>query len=117
MSRLWGRSAVQASVADNYQISHHLFQPGELIAEPGRHSQYIYLITEGQVDVLEQVGGNEIIRGTLGPGSHFGHATRDADRSERVRARTTVRAVTVHADQAQLLQQMLAPLTIHEEAD
>jgi NADH dehydrogenase len=117
MSWLWGRNSVEASVADtdDYEISHHVFQPGELIAEKGQRGQYIYVITEGEVDVLDQAGGSQTIRDTLGPGSHFGHTARDQHLSETVRARTTVRAVTVRADQARRLQQVLASLTMVEE--
>jgi NADH dehydrogenase len=117
MSWLWGRNGIEASVANanDYEINHHVFQPGELIAEKGQRSQYIYLITEGQVEVLDQVGGSETIRVTLGPGNHFGHTTSDQHLPATVRARTTVRAVTVRADQAQQLQQVLALLTTVEE--
>lgn len=113
MSWLWGRNAVETSAADadDYEITHHVFQPGETIVEQGQRGRYIYLITEGKVDQIEQSAGHETIRDTLGPGERFGHAQRQTPALQTIRARTMVRVVTIPAEQAEQLQHLLTPLT------
>ncbi|MBV9791568.1 MAG: FAD-dependent oxidoreductase [Chloroflexi bacterium] len=113
MSWLWGRNAVETSAADadDYEITHHVFQPGETIVEQGQRGRYIYLIAEGEVEQIERSAGHETIRDTLGPGERFGYTTRQAAAPQTIRARTTVRVVTIPCEQAAQLQQLLAPLT------
>lgn len=105
---LVGRDVVEMSVADadDYEISHHVFQPGEVIMEAGQVGRYLHLVLEGEVEVLAGEGA-----AVLGPGSHFGHTLRDRKVHETVRARTPVKTVTVRADQAHRLQRMLTPLS------
>lgn len=109
---LVGRDIVEMSVADgdDYEISHHIFQPGEVILEAGQVGRHVYLITDGEAEALQETLDGESQTAVLGPGSHFGHTLRDRKVHETVRARTQVHAVTVRADQASRLQRVLAPL-------
>lgn len=109
---LVGRDIVEMSVADgdDYEISHHIFQPGEVILEAGQVGRYVYLITEGEAEAVIETPDGDRTAALLGPGSHFGHTLRDRKVHETVRARTVVHAVTVRADQASRLQRVLAPL-------
>lgn len=106
---LVGRDIVEMSVADadDYEISHHVFQPGEVVQEEGQMGRYIYLITEGEAEAA-QAGSDQVK--ALGPGAHFGQASKERKVAETVRAKTVVRAVSVRADQASRLQRVLKPL-------
>jgi NADH dehydrogenase len=105
---LVGRDIVEMSVedSDDYEISHHLFQPGEVILEAEQVGRYLYLITDGQVEQVKPSGEPT----TLGTGSYFGHTLRGRKSPEMVRAKTVVHAVTVRADQAHKLQKAIAAL-------
>lgn len=109
---LVGRDIVEQSVNDNddYEISHDIFQPNEVILQAGEVNRYIYLITEGEVDLLQAEPDGTESHTVLGPGAHFGNTSRSRRVQATVRARTLVRAVTVRADQASHLKQVLAPL-------
>ena len=107
-----GRDVVEMSVADadDYEIAHHVFQPDEIILEGGEVGRYVYLITEGEVEMLRSTGEGDHVTATFGPGGHFGHTLRDRRIRETARAKTIVRAVSVRADQVNRLQRVLAPL-------
>lgn len=107
---LVGRDIVEMSVndADDYEISHHLFQPGEEIIEAGHFGRYLYLISEGEV---EQVGADGLVQATLGAGGSFGHARADRKLQATYRAKSRVRAVSVRAEQAHRLREALSPLS------
>lgn len=107
---LVGRDIVEMSVndGDDYEISHHIFQPGEEIIEAGHFGRYLYLISEGEVEMVAPDG---TVLATLGPGNSFGHGRRDRKAQESYRARGLVRAVSVRADQAHRLKEALAPLS------
>ncbi|MFZ5814457.1 MAG: FAD-dependent oxidoreductase [Bacillota bacterium] len=105
---LVGRDIVEMSVsdADDYEISHHRFQPGEEIIGAGQFGRYLYLISEGEVEVW----ADGHLQSTLGPGGRFGHARRDRRVQESFRARGSVQAVSVRADQAHRLRAVLSSL-------
>jgi NADH dehydrogenase len=105
---LVGRDIVEMSVSDSddYEISHQVYQEGEVILEEGQEGKYLYLITDGEVDLVR--GEHRVA--TLSAGAYFGHARRGRRAAETVRARTPVRAVTVRSDQAHRLQGLVASL-------
>jgi mannose-6-phosphate isomerase-like protein (cupin superfamily) len=76
--------------SDDYELSHHLYQPGEEILAAGRQDRYVYLILAGEVTVHSPAG--EV---RLGPGEHFGMTGAHF----RVTAETLVKAVAVREDQ------------------
>lgn len=101
---LVGRDIVEMSVrdSDDYELSHHRYQPGEEILAAGRLDRYVYLILEGEVEVESPAG---IAR--LGPGEHFGMTGEDY----RVVALTEVKALAVREDQVGNLKQVLQALS------
>lgn len=105
---LVGRDIVEMSVddGDDYEIHNHIYQPGEIILEAGHVSRYIYLITEGEVEVVKASGE----RAVMGAGSYFGATQRSRRMQETVVARGVVKAVTVRSDQAHRLHQVVGSL-------
>lgn len=112
---LVGRDIVEMSVsdADDYEISHQVYQPGEVIIREGEVGQHLYLLAEGEVELLR--GDAAVTK--LGAGAYFGHTRRGRRAEETVRAVSLVRAVTVRSDQAHRLQGVLASLGRAVEAE
>jgi NADH dehydrogenase len=111
-----GRDIVElrGSRADEYDIRHNIFQPGEVIAQEERTGKYIHVIVEGEVELLLQQDGMEQVLDTLGPGDHFGTRWLESFEMESARAKTLVRTVALRRDQAPGLQALLratGPLT------
>jgi hypothetical protein len=48
------------------------YVPGETVVCPGDPAARLYIITEGEADVLDEVDGQEVVVGTLGHGKVFG---------------------------------------------
>lgn len=98
-----GRDIVEMNPgdSDDYELSHHRYQPGEEILAAGRADRYVYLITEGTVLVDGPEGQSR-----LGPGQHFGMTGSDF----HVVAETEVKALAVREDQVARLKQVLGAL-------
>jgi NADH dehydrogenase len=105
ISPLAGRDIVQLSRGDHgeYEIRHHVYQPGQVIAERARPVRHVHVIVEGEVEL---VLGEEIVE-NLRAGDHFGRKSIELSRADTARARTLVRTVALRADQANELQDML----------
>lgn len=108
VSQLVGRNIVEASVADadDYEIAHHLFHAGETLVREGDDCHYLYLILEGEVDLLREGA----LTGAVGPGGHVGQTSGTRRAPETARARSEVQAVAVRLDQAGRLRRVLATL-------
>ena len=102
---LVGRDIVQLGRGDHgeYEILHHVYQPGQVIAERARPVRHVHVIVEGEVEL---VTGEEIVE-NLHAGDHFGRKSIELSRADTARARTLVRTVALRADQANELQDML----------
>jgi CRP-like cAMP-binding protein len=74
------------------------FEPGENVFRQGDVGDLVYVITEGEVEVLrEEADGGERLLATMGPGEYFGEMAllSDAPRTATVRARTEVEAIAM----------------------
>lgn len=102
---LVGRDIVQLGRGDHgeYEIRHHVYQPGQVIAEQARPVRHVHVIVEGEVEL---VLGEEIVE-NLRAGDHFGRKSIELSRADTARARTLVRTVALRADQANELQDVL----------
>src|SRR5690606_27132776 len=95
---------------DDYEISHHVFQPGEVILEQGQFGHYLYLITSGEVEQIRTEDGIEVLVGTIGANQSFGHTRRNKKLETTIRAKTVVQAVSIRSDQAKGLKSLLSGL-------
>ena len=105
---LWplvGRDIVQVgpSERDDYDVRHNVFQPGETIVERARPVRFVHIIVEGQADLLQ--AGAAV--GSLGTGDHCGRKWLEVRGADAVKARTLVRTVSLRADEANRLQEVL----------
>jgi NADH dehydrogenase len=103
---LVGRDIVQVgrSEGGEYEIRHHVYQPGQAIAESARPVRHVHVLVEGEVELLR---GDELVS-TLRAGDHFGRKLLELAGADTARARTVVRTVALRADQANELQDVLA---------
>jgi NADH:quinone reductase (non-electrogenic) len=105
---LWplvGRDIVQVgpSERDDYDVRHNVFQPGETLVERDRPVRFVHIIVEGDADLLQD--GETV--GALGTGDHCGRKWLELRGADAVRARTLVRTVSLRADEANRLQDVL----------
>jgi NADH dehydrogenase len=102
-----GRDIVEMSTADahDYEVRHNVFQPGETVADYRRAARYVHIIVEGDVDI---VGADDehVIR-CMHAGDHFDQKRLDRFEAERAIARSVVRTVSLRADQADQLRDVL----------
>jgi NADH dehydrogenase len=104
-----GRDIVQMgpSEATAYDVRHHVYQPGEPIAESARPVQLVHIIVEGEVEVYRgRDTGGELLE-TIGAGDHFGRKWLERRGADAARAKSLVRTLTLHEDQANQLQDVL----------
>jgi NADH dehydrogenase len=94
----------------DYEITNHLYLPGETILKEGDKGSYIYLITEGEVELINHHKGKKEIIMTLGFGNYFGHINRHVPLTETVRSKTIVQAVSIKSSQAYKLKKILPAL-------
>ena len=105
---LWplvGRDIVQMGRGQRsaYEVRRHVYQPGETIVEASRPLRYVHVVVEGQA---EAVRDGQVMT-TIGPGGHFGRKWLEQRGADAVRSRTLVRTLVLHADQANVLQDVL----------
>jgi NADH:ubiquinone reductase (H+-translocating) len=107
-----GRDIVEMSEDDepDYEITNHLYLPGETILKEGDKGSYIYLITEGEVELINQHKDRDEIVMTLGIGNYFGHINRHLPLTETIRSKTIVQAVSIKSSQAYKLKKILPAL-------
>ena len=100
-----GRDIVQVGPADrdDYDVRHTVFQPGEALVERDRPVRFVHIVVEGEADVLR---GGEVV-GSIGAGDHCGRKWLELREADTVRARTLVRTVSLRADEANRLQDVL----------
>jgi CRP/FNR family transcriptional regulator len=74
-----------------------VYPPGDAIVIEGDEGDVMYVIQSGDVEIVKQMDGREVLLGQMGPGDFFGemalfHSDR---RAATVRAVTEVRALTI----------------------
>ena len=104
-----GRDIVQMGPSESaaYDVRHHVYQPGEAIAESSRPVQLVHIIVEGEVEVYRGSDGSDELLETIGAGDHFGRKWLERRGADAARAKSLVRTLTLHEDQANQLQDVL----------
>lgn len=59
-------------VAASKRLETFKYVPGETVVTPGDPAHRLYIITEGECDVVDEIDGKEVVLGTLGHGKVFG---------------------------------------------
>lgn len=89
------------------------FEPGEVIFQEGGHGDWLYIVVDGQVEVVKRVPGQgDATLRRLGPGDCFGEIALLGDhiRTATTRSLTAVNVLAVDRDAFQALFSTLPPL-------
>jgi NADH:ubiquinone reductase (H+-translocating) len=97
-----GRDLVNPRVDEREAIYHALYEPGQIIVPAGETRRYHYLVESGEVDVVSNDRGGEILAGSHKAGDYFGDATRPSPDCN-IRARTRVRLLAIDREAADAL--------------
>ena len=102
---LVGRDIAQTgpSQITAFDVRHHVYQPGETIADSSRPVRLVHVIVEGEVEV---VADGDVLE-TIGPGDHVGRKWLEQSRARIARAKSPVRTVALQEDQANELQDVM----------
>lgn len=106
---LVGRDISQTGPSERatYDVRHHVYQPGETIAESLRPIRLVHIIVEGDVEIVRgQDGGEELLQ-TISAGEHFGRKWLERRGADAARAKSLVRTVALQEDEANQLQDVL----------
>lgn len=107
-----GRDIANIRMNEPFGVRHELYEPGQDIVREGDVGQRLYVISEGEVEVVREEGDGRVERlATLGPGQHFGEVAvfNDKRRTATVRARSRVRVLSLGATEAQNLSDAMSP--------
>jgi NADH dehydrogenase len=107
-----GRDIANIRMNEPFGVRKEMYEPGQDIVREGDVGQQMYVISEGEVDVVRKaVDGGEEHLATLGPGQHFGEVAvfNDKRRTATVRARSRVRLLSLGGSEAQNLSSAMAP--------
>ena len=79
------------------EVLGRVYQPGEDIVREGEVGDCMYVIQEGEADVLKLIDGQTALVDSMGAGDLFGEIAivEQTKRSSTVRARTPVKAITI----------------------
>jgi NADH dehydrogenase len=112
LTALFGRDIANIRMNEPFGVRKQTYEPGQVIVREGDVGQHMFVIAEGEVDVVRLRGdGTEEHLATLQPGQHFGeiaifHHTR---RTATVRARSRVRVLSLGGVEALSLSDVMRP--------
>jgi NADH:ubiquinone reductase (H+-translocating) len=104
---------VQLKTDKSFAIRREHFEPDEIICRDGDRGDWLYIVVEGEVDVIRGVPGHgDVTLRTLGPGECFGEIAlvSDSPRTATVRSRSSVNLLAVDRDAFHALFTNLPPL-------
>ncbi len=90
MTPIFGRDIVNLRMSEPYGLRHEHYEPGQTIIKQGAVGQQVYVIWEGEAEVVREDPAGDKVVAKLGKGDHFGEVAV----FERRRRTATVRAVT-----------------------
>ena len=104
-----GRDIVQMGPSEMaaYDVRHHVYQPGETIADNARPVRLVHVIVEGEVEIVRRREGAQALIETIGAGDHFGRKWLERRDADAARAKSLVRTVALQEDQANQLQDVM----------
>lgn len=87
----------QTKVAADHGIKNQHFEPGDIVFRQGDLGDSVYVIEEGECDVLREKDGSEEILAGLGRGDYFGEMAllSDKTRNATIRARSAMNVLII----------------------
>ena len=87
----------QTKVAADHGMKNQHFEPGDIVFRQGDLGDSVYIIKEGDCDVLREHDGSEEILASLGRGDYFGEMAllSDKTRNATIRARSAMNVLII----------------------
>jgi NADH dehydrogenase len=103
---------VELKLSSSNSISQEHFEPGEEVFHQGDLGDRIYIIINGEAEVVREDGGREMVLARLGAGEYFGEMAllRQTTRSATVRCTAPMDALSLHKREFGLLTTYLPDL-------
>ncbi|HKY03691.1 MAG TPA: FAD-dependent oxidoreductase, partial [Blastocatellia bacterium] len=103
---------VELKLSSSTGMSQEHFEPGEEVFHQGDLGDRIYIIVNGQAEVVREDNGNEMVLAQLGAGEYFGEMAllRQTTRSATVRCITPMDTLSLHKREFGLLTTYLPEL-------
>ena len=115
-----GRDIVAVRPDQTLGIEESLYEPGQTIVHQGEAGDSMYIIQQGEVEVLQHKNGVEEVIGTLSEGKHFGEMAvfHQRRRTASVRAKGRVRVLKIKQRAAEVLTGSVRALsTVREQPE
>lgn len=96
---------VQLKLTDSLGVAHEHFEPGEEIFRQGDLGDRIYIIANGQAEVVREDAGREVSLARLGPGEYVGEMAllNQTTRNATVRCLSPLDVLSIHKREFSLL--------------
>lgn len=96
---------VQLKLTDSMGVAHEHFEPGEEIFHQGDLGDRIYIIANGQAEVVREEAGREVSLARLGPGEYVGEMAllNQTTRNATVRCLSPLDVLSIHKREFSLL--------------
>jgi NADH dehydrogenase len=106
-----GRDIVEIRPREPFGLRREHYEAGQPIVRQGELGQQLYLIWQGEVEVVREEQGRTETLARLGPGQHFGEVAvfQNVRRTATVRAVTAVEVIAVGAQEARTLSEAVRP--------
>jgi len=97
----------QTKVAADYGIKNQHFEAGDIVFRQGDLGDSVYVIEEGECEVLRNQDGSEQVLATLQRGDYFGEMAllSDKTRNATIRARTAMNALIIPKHEFNILRE------------
>jgi NADH:ubiquinone reductase (H+-translocating) len=105
LTPIFGREVASTRTPEPLGLAREHYEAGQAVVREGEIGRRLYIIVDGEVDVVRASGDGEEHLATLGPGSHFGEAAvfEGKRRTATIRARTAVELFSMGRDEANTL--------------
>jgi NADH:ubiquinone reductase (H+-translocating) len=107
LTMLLGRDIVNPKLEPRADISHVLYEPGQVIVAPNDPGHFHFLVEKGEADIVLANGQGEQILKTLKPGQYL-----RPNATCSIRARTRVRLLKIHNEAAEALSEVRPDLAL-----
>jgi CRP-like cAMP-binding protein len=97
-ARLFRADVTELDLGRSQAVAKMRFSPGDEIVREGELGNYFYMVTDGEVEVVENSNGQGTVVRKIGPGGYFGEIalSRGIRRTASVRATKETSVLALH---------------------
>jgi NADH:ubiquinone reductase (H+-translocating) len=115
LTPIFGREVASTRTPEPMGLAREHYEAGQAIVREGEIGRRLYVIVEGEVEVVQSSEDGDTRVATLGPGSHFGEAAvfEGKRRTATIRALTPVELFSMGRDEANTLSSSISSFGEH----